>query len=263
MPGSRKNIEARRNEIMALIEENGKVTVSDLSRIMSVTPVTIRTDLDFLEQEGKIIRRQGGAIPTAAVVKDENTSPVNARINCLEEKKAISSEIVKLIQPADTVFINSGTTTLILAQALKTIPRLMVLTNSLQIATELSTKSTFEVVLLGGSMNVQYGFMYGGDAQEQLQKYQADWCILSADGISVKSGVTTYHPEEAAINKMMFSKARHRIIAADHTKIGRAGFSTICEIGPEFQLVTDSLADRAEVENLRSRGMNVICAEAD
>ena len=260
MSNSKQEIEARRGKILDILNEKGKVSVSGLSNQFSVTPVTIRNDLNILEKDGKLIRRQGGAV-SVTDIRGDSALPKNAKINCLDEKRAIASEIVKMIQPAATVFINSGTTTLVLAEALKAIPRLMVLTNSVAIATELSTKSSFEVVLLGGAMNVQYGFMYGGDAQEQLKKYQADWCILSADGISMNSGVTTYHPEEAAVNKIMFSKARRRIIAADHTKIGRDGFSSICEIGPDFELITDSYANPEEIENFRAHGLKVTVAE--
>lgn len=259
LSNSRRNVELRREKILDLLNEKRQISVAEISSIMSVTPVTVRNDLNALEQAGLLIRRQGGAILPAAD-KGEKTDFFGARINCFDEKKAIAAEIVKMIQPGDTVFLNSGTTTLVLAEVLKQIPRLMVLTNSVPIAMELSSKSTFEVVLLGGSMNVQYGFMYGGDAQEQLTKYQADFCVLSVDGISLESGVTTYHPEEATINKMMLSKTKKLVIAADHTKIGRAGFSSICPVDGSFSLVTDSYDNTGAIERLGSSGLNIILA---
>lgn len=259
MSNSRENIELRRKRICDLLNERGQISVAEISSLMSVTPVTVRNDLAVLEEEGYLIRRQGGAIPASAP-KNERFDFAGLRINCIDEKRAIAKTIANVVQPGDTVFLNSGTTTLLLAEELKTLPRLMVLTNCIPIAIELASKSSFETVLLGGSLNVQYGFMYGGDALEQLGKYQADWCILSVDGISLASGATTYHPEEASVNKMMFAKAKNRIIAADHTKIGRAGFSSICPVDSSYRLVTDEYNNRHEIEKLRSNGLEVLTA---
>jgi len=252
-------IDIRREKILDALRNNGQVYVSELAKELGATTVTIRNDLATLEQDGYLIRRQGGAVASPTSPQVTNGFARTA-INHIEEKNAIADRIVRMIHDGDTVFINSGTTTQITASLLKRRNNLRVVTNSLAVATDLSTVSHFSVILLGGEVNVQYGFVSGADALLQLQKYQADWSIISVDGISVSGGVTTYHAEEASINQMMLEHSKNIIIAADHTKIGRAGFSSICSIGPNVHLVTDSYSDEEILRELEEHGLDITIA---
>jgi len=256
---SKLKIDIRRDKILELLRQNGEVSVSALSEQLGATPVTIRNDLDALEQDGYLIRRQGGAI--AAGNKPQSFEGfARTAVNHIEEKNAIAAKLVEMIHDGDTIFLNSGTTTRIIASALKARSNLRIVTNSLAIAMELSSVSSFSVILLGGEVNVQYGFVSGVDAQQQLSKYQAEWGILSVDGISRQSGVTTYHAEEAIINQMMLDHAKTKIIAADYSKLGRAGFSTICALGPNIHLVTDKRCDQDTINILEEHGLEITIA---
>ena len=121
---------------------------------------------------------------------------------------------------------------------------LNIVTNSLSIAMELGNTPTFHVLLLGGEINASYGFTSGGDAQEQLSKYRADWAILSVDGVSAQGGITTCHSEEAIIDRLMMANAKKRLIAATGNKIGKAGFSRICDGDGSTQLITDTTCEK-------------------
>ena len=88
-------------------------------------------------------------------------------------------------------------------------------------------------------MNAQYGFTYGANAQEQLGQYQAGWAILSVDGVSIPGGITTYHAEEAILDRMMIDGAAHALVVADSTKMGRTGFSRICECDEKLTVITN------------------------
>lgn len=252
-------IDIRRNRILEELKKNGQVNVASLAKELNATQVTIRNDLSALEQDGYLIRRQGGAIAAPSEAPLFNGFARNAIIQ-LEEKKAIASCIVDMINDGDTVFLNSGTTTQIMAEALKKRSNLRIVTNSLAVATDLSTVSSFSVILLGGEVNVQYGFVSGADAQQQLSKYQADWSILSIDGIAPQSGATTYHAEEAIIDTMMLEHSRKRIIAADYTKIGRVGFSNICSIDSSVHLVTDNRSDKNVLKEFETFGLRITIA---
>lgn len=175
----------------------------------------------------------------------------------MEEKVSIGEAIARWIHDGDTVFINSGTTTLCVANALKSRKNLNIVTNSLDAAEELSGVPTFRVVLLGGEINVTYSFTYGGDAQEMLSRYQADWAILSVEGVSVRAGITTHHAEEAVVDRMMISGARRVLVAADHSKLGRVGFTKVCDRPENACLVTDGSAQSSDVQMLECAGWRV------
>ena len=247
-------IDTRRKKILELLEREGKVTVAGLSAELGATVVTIRSDLSALEENGYLERIPGGAL-LKAHLRPQMSGGVN-----LPEKQAIAAATAGLIRDGDTLFINSGTTTREVALALKQHRNLNVVTNSVAVASELSGIPTFRVILLGGELNSQYLFTCGGDAQEQLQKYQADYAILSLDGVSVENGITTYHADEAIIDRMMVERAQKTLIVADHTKLGHAGFSLICPLQQVHTLLTDTCCNPETLEAIREQKVRVITA---
>ena len=254
MAPSGLKIDTRRKRILELLERDGRVSVARLSEELGATAVTIRSDLNALERNGYLERIQGGAIRKMRI---QPQRPAGAN---LPEKQAIAAATAQLIQNGDTLFLNSGTTTHQLAVALKGHRNLNVVTNSVAVAAELSAIATFRVILLGGELDPQYLYTCGGDAQEQLQKYQADYAILSLDGVSVENGITTYHADEAIIDRMMVEKAKKTLIVADHTKIGRAGFSLICPLRQADTVITDDQCDPEILQSIASQ-VSVITAK--
>lgn len=250
MASGKLKIDIRRQKILEQLQNDGQVTVNDLSLRLGITPVTIRNDLDMLAQEGRLERIQGGAIS-----KQEGLSRGREKaISFLAEKQAIAKGVLSQIRDGDILFINSGSTTLVIAQALRQRKFINVVTNSLAVANCLSHLTTIRLVLLGGELNATYGFTYGGDAVEQLKKYQPEWSILSVDGVDPEKGLTTYHAEEVMIDRMMMEQSHRTIIAADHQKIGKVGFSHICEFSPEHILVTDAAGDPTVLDALKNIG---------
>lgn len=252
MADGRLKIDIRRNRILEILKEKGRVLVTELSQELGVTPVTIRTDLDALEADGRLERVQGGAIMKprpAAQGWDAGSED--------EEKWAIARYAAEQLPDGCTLFINSGSTTRCLARALKKRRNLNVVTNSLAVAAELGTLPSVHVILLGGEINVQNGFTFGEDAQKQLQQYQADWAVLSVDGVSVSGGITTFHAEEASVNRIMMERSRGILIVADHTKIGRTGFTYLHGIDAAVRLVTDRNCSEESLRELEYKGMHV------
>ena len=251
MTGGKLKIDIRRKRILEQLRLNGRVSVAQLARLMDVTPVTIRNDLAMMEQEGQLVRIQGGAIP-APGSEDYSRALGDAYSR---QKRRIAQAAVKLVRDGDTLFVNSGTTTEYVAEALAQRRNLSVVTNSLAVAKRLGAVASLRVVLIGGEINAQYGFTHGGDAQEQLGRYQADWAILSVDGISA-GGITTYHAQEAVIDRMMVRGARRTLIVAHGQKIGKTGFTRVCACSDTTFLVTDS-RDTAALQELQEAGVTV------
>lgn len=255
MAESKLKIDVRRNKILEQLRLEGKVSVSRLAEELSATPVTIRNDLTALERDGYLVRMQGGAVISHRL---ENHFTGEAADETFLQKQALAAEVAKMVSDGETLLFNSGTTTQHIARALKGKKHLNIVTNSLAIAMELGNIATFHVLLLGGEINASYGFTAGGDTQEQLSKYRADWAILSVDGVSAQGGVTTCHPEEAIIDRLMMANARKRLIAATGNKIGRAGFSRICDSDGQILLVTDASCDKESLNQLQEQGVKVV-----
>ena len=151
-------IDTRRKKILDLLRRDGQVRVTQLSDALGATVVTIRSDLDALEQDGYLERTQGGAIQT--VKNYYNLEFQRRKQEHMEEKIAIAAAAAALVRDGDTLFINSGTTTYFTAIELKQRKNLNVVTNSISVALELGGLPTFRIILLGGDINAQYTFTY-------------------------------------------------------------------------------------------------------
>lgn len=234
MSESKLKIDIRRNKILEILSQQGTVQVSELAEVLNATNVTIRNDLDALANEGKLVRINGGALLNQDVGKNQKT------IINLEQKKEIAKKIDEQIKNGDTLFINSGTTSLVVAKRLKSTKRnLNVVTNSFDVAEELGGISGFRVILLGGEVNSHYSFTYGAVAQEQLNLFSADWAILSVDGVSETGDIATCHTEEAVLDRIMIARSSKTLIAADSSKIGRNGFSFVCTQNDKISVITN------------------------
>ncbi len=224
----------RRNKILDILRKEKKVYIASLSETLGASLVTIRSDLDALADEGKLVRMAGGAIlPSGEVLAHEHS------IENYDQKREIAVATAQLVQDGDTLFLNSGTTTLIVAEELKARKNLSVVTNSLSVATTLGSVPSFRVILLGGSINSQYSFTYGADTQDHLNRFGADWAILSVDGVSPEGEISTCHAEEAIIDRIMIARAKKVLIVADETKIGRTGFSYVSRCDDKIKILTN------------------------
>jgi DeoR/GlpR family transcriptional regulator of sugar metabolism len=248
-------VDDRRKKILELLEKDGKVKVVELSRLFKISEVTIRNDFSELENSGMLDRVHGGAISTNKAYFNMN---FYERIGKFEkEKRKIASAAAKMINTNDTVMINSGTTTFFIAQELKNLKALTIVTNSISIVQELAAIPNFNVILLGGNYNAQYQFTYGEDALQQLRKYKTDKLILSADGVSSEYGLTTHHHQEADISRGMIERVNQLIVVADFSKIGRENFANIAPIEAVDYLITNTTANTDELANLTKKGIEI------
>lgn len=236
----------RKQKILDLLEKNGSVSVTELSKYFDISEVTVRTYLTDLESKGLLSRVHGGAISS---YKPYYSMNLNQRLNTNQaEKKKIAEAVAQMVDDKDTIMLNSGTTTLLVFRSLPTNYTLNIVTNSIAIALEAADIPNFNVCLVGGYINSKYQFSYGDDAVEQLKKYHADKLILSVDGIDTQSGFTTYYDREAAIDRTMIAQSKVCIVAADASKFGRTAFAKISTLDVADTIVTnDSLNE--EIDN--------------
>lgn len=247
----------RRQKILEILHRDGRVKVNELSELFEISEVSIRIDLADLEAKGLLSRVHGGAVSS---YKTYYNMDMQQRLSAnQEQKQAIARHIAAMIDENDTIMLNGGTTTLTVFRMIPATMNLNIVTNSVTIALEAGANPNFNVVLLGGLINSKYQFNYGDDAIDQLRKYHADKLILSVDGITSASGLTTYYNHEVELDRIMLSRSATRIVAADSTKLGRTAFARISDIGEADYIITNNDAStKEEIEDLRQSAKNVI-----
>ncbi len=256
-PTKNRDTTQRRNDILELLKIDDRVKVANLVEVFGISDVTIRNDLSEMEQQGLLRRIHGGAVSTKKSYYDMS---LNDRMNVnKEEKVRIAQACAALIKDGDTLMIDSGTTTRYLAKELAERSDLTVVTNALLIAQEFAYNNSVKVILLGGQLDLQYQFAFGNDTIAQIQKYRADKMIIATDGISAAHGLTTYHFQEADVSRHMIERANRVFVVADHSKIGKEGFSFISPISCAGVLITDkNEASAPELKAIRRQGVETI-----
>jgi DeoR family transcriptional regulator, aga operon transcriptional repressor len=227
----------RRDNIIQILYNEGKVRVDELSDKFSVTSVTIRNDLDFLEKKGILHRTHGGALLRKNVYEDptlEEKQKLHTR-----EKQRIGQKAVELIENGDTILLDSGTTTLEIARRLKDKENLTIMTNAIKIALDLTSNGDVNIMLTGGTIRRESYSLVGPDAEATIRNYNFDKLFLGVDGLDLNQGLTTPNPMEAQLNRLMVARAQKVIAVTDSSKLGLHSFSFICGLDEISTLITD------------------------
>lgn len=254
----------RRQKIREYLEDQGIAQSATLGELLGVSEATVRRDLEWLEREGVVERTHGGAMLSQRLP----TEPAYARSALAhpEEKRRIGRAAAELVEPGDTIFLNSGTTTTQLVRALRERPALVgltVVTNNLSAALE-AREGGWEAILVGGSFRPISNSMVGRFAVETLRHIYAAKAFLGVDGISLKFGCTTPISGEAEVARQMIEHTRGAVvIVADHSKWGVVSNFPVASLDEIDVLVTDGgLAPRGRRE-LEARRVSVRIASAE
>ena len=248
--------EERREQIISLIHENGKVKVAELSQKYGISEVSIRKDLEVLEAQGHLSRVHGGAVGLNKLYVNMDLNE-RFKTNAVA-KKRLGEYVASFIEDNDTIMMNAGTTLAYVLHAIQGKKNITIVTNSMQNAMEAALFSSFNVILLGGEFDSKYQFTYGEDALSQLENYHATKCILSVDGISVDAGLSLYYSNEASLARKMIECSDTLIVTADGTKLGRNAFAKITDLKPADVLVTNFTENREEAEKITALGVTVL-----
>lgn len=231
----------RQERILDALRESGGVRVSDLTEALSVSYMTIRRDLDALAERGLIEKVHGGA---TAVDEHSGTEEPGFEAKSQRErteKDAIAAAAAALVRPGTAIGLTAGTTTWALAQHLRDIPDLTVVTNSIPVAEVMRdlSRTDFSVVLTGG-LRTPSDALVGPVAEAAIQSMHVDMLFMGVHGMDEHTGFTTPNLLEAQTNRAFVRSARRLIVVADHTKWGVVGLSTIARLDEAAMLITDS-----------------------
>jgi DeoR/GlpR family transcriptional regulator of sugar metabolism len=242
----------RHVRIVALLNERQRLTTETFSAELGVSKETIRRDLIELELSGKLSRVHGGAIPQSVPIE---ASYIEREELHRPEKRSIARAAATLIGPGMSCFIDAGSTTRALAQALLARTDIQIITNSVNIASDLATNPGLDVVLLGGRIAQEMPATYGDQTVAEIGRYHLDLAIVSPVSIDARAGAMDYLWHEAAVARAMLEHARQRVVLADRSKLGQMSRMQICAANAVDMLVTDAAAGDKRVRQLQSGGV--------
>ncbi|MEA2007907.1 MAG: DeoR/GlpR family DNA-binding transcription regulator [Chloroflexota bacterium] len=251
----------RRNRIHEIIRDQGIVRVSALSDLFDVAEITIRRDLEQLEQVGYLERTHGGAVYSRRMQLE--TSYTEKDQIHRQEKEQIGVEAAALVENEDIILVNSGSTTLQIFRHLADQKRIRVITSNMGAFREIRGLD-IELILVGGEYREESNSLVGPLATLGLEQVYGNKCFIGVDGVSIKYGLTTPNLREAEVARMMIEHTRGQVIVvADHHKLGVvADFQTAPIEGIDI-LVTDSDFDESYREGLEKLGIEIVVASGD
>lgn len=250
--------EERKAQIISLLKHKGDVKVSDLASTYKVSEVTIRKDLQELEEEGLIKRVHGGAV----LVHNTKFEPAfyEKVDKYMEEKRSIGKQAASMVEDGDTVAIDAGTTNLQVARNIIA-NNLTIITNSLDIAIELSSNPTNEVIVIGGTLRSNTRALIGPIASGILKNMRVDMAFVGANGISLEHGITTPNMDEAQTKREIIESAERAIIVCDHSKFDEICFAKIVDFNKIHYIVTDNNLDEGVRRTYKEKGIRIITAK--
>lgn len=251
----------RRNRIVEILRDRGRVTVSALAEEFGASFETVRRDLTELTTRRLIRKFHGGAtlLDAAALGTNIEGSFQGRMLEHLQEKRAIARRAAALFSSGDSLFIDTGTTTLIFAEELARLSRLTVISNSIAIVQTIARGAGQgnKAFLLGGEFSDDAGETVGRLAVEQISRFRAAHAVLTVGAIET-DGIMDFDLNEAEIAATMVAQAKEVTILADSSKLGRAGLFLVCPLTDIDRLVIDRAPDGKIAENLHAAEVEVL-----
>lgn len=253
------NVNRRQEEILKELNEKGYVYVVDLCETHNVSTVTIRKDLNHLENENLLHRIHGGASkqPVYTFERDVN----DKEFIQVEQKQQIAKAALKYISNNDYVILGSGTSLHYLSRIITDFQKLTILTPSLRASLELCKNTNIDTIQLGGDIRNSATSVVGPIAEATLSQFSCNKLFLGCDGIHLDFGLSTSNAMEAHLNQAMIAVAEKVIVLADSTKMNKRGFGKICSLDKIDVLITDEGIDIETKTKLEEIGIDVVIAK--
>ena len=249
-----RNTKQRRHTIMQLLQEQGEVSVEQLGQLFDISEVTIRKDLSALETNGFLLRKYGGAILMPKEIIDESEND-----ELTKRKFVIAKAAAERIRDHNRIIVDSGSTTATLIKQLNLKQGLVVMTNSLSVATELRALENEPTLLMtGGTWDTRSESFQGKVAEQVLRSYDFDQLFIGADGIDLARGSTTFN-ELVGLSQVMAEVSREVVVMVESQKIGRKMPNLELTWQQIDVLITDTGLSEQDKQAILAHGVEVIC----
>jgi DeoR family galactitol utilization operon repressor len=223
----------RKQNILNMLTEDSGITVAEIAKVVGVSVVTVRADLDALEQDGLIVRTRGGALPVFHPKIVEQLSSKK------EEKQKIAKIAASIIKDGDSVIIGAGTTTSLIAKYLFGRKDIHIVTNNTLILTYARVNPQLRVTLIGGEFRPSEEGVVGPLALREIEQFHVSKAFVGTDGVSLKQGFTANFLEGAEFVRKIAEHADEVYALADSAKFGKPGFAKILPFDGVDALICD------------------------
>jgi len=242
----------RQTLILERVRETGAVRVADLVRELGVSDMTVRRDLEILDERGLLEKVHGGATALEGSAQFEPTFVAKSSLQ-QSEKDAIADAAAALVEPGMAIGVSAGTTTYALAQRLADVPGLTVVTNSGRVADVLyQVGRPDQTIILTGGIRTPSEALVGPFAVAALRTVHMDLVFVGVHGMEPHSGFTCPNLQEAETDRALIEAGRRLVVVADHTKWGVIGISSVARLDQADILITDAGIDADAAQTLRA-----------
>lgn len=253
------NVTERRERIADEVIRLGEVSFSALAESLEVSEMTIRRDIEALQEEGVLRRVSGGAIAVGAVTAFEPSYGLRSH-RAAGEKADIGRVVADLLEPGEVVALDSGSTLEAVAQAIRGRGLgLTVVTPSIAAAAALADEPGTTVILTGGTVRPEELSLMGPEAEAAFERYNCHTFVVGVSGVDPQRGLTEYHPQEAAVKRAAVGASSRVIAAVDASKLGRVHLVTVAPLEAVSVLVTDA-EEHPVLDAARAVGVEIVRA---
>jgi DeoR family transcriptional regulator of aga operon len=254
-------VDSRLDQVLKALRRNGSITVEKVCYLTGVSVATARRDLQTLEDRGLLRRNHGGAQLIEPMIyeafRHDSTfdQQMKTRSN---EKRRIAAAAAELVQDGETIALTAGTTTTEVVRNLRDRRDITVVTNTVNVAMELSRQKNVSVFVTGGHLRGDWFSLVGATAARAIRQFYLDKVFIGANAVDPVLGPMCYNSEEADVNRAMVNHARKRILVADHSKFAATAPHRICSLQYINIFVTDSGATDDDIAPYVTSGIEVI-----
>lgn len=250
-------LQERLDQILSILREQGRVSVSELSDKFEVSAVTIRNDLATLDQQGRLVRTHGGAVLRNHQVPELPAFALRKELHICE-KERIGRAAAGLVRDGDAIALDASTTAWQVARHLKDRRELTVVTNGLFIALEFVDSPSVTVVMPGGMLRAASASLVGDEGACILDRYHVQKGFFSAGGFTLDEGLTDTSQYEVELKQRMVERSKEVIALVDSSKWGLVTFASLASVDQLDWVITDGAAPPDMVSALRQREVDVM-----
>jgi DeoR family deoxyribose operon repressor len=252
----------RIRNIVNLLNQKAELSVKEVAGMLHVSDMTVRRDLDALERQGTIRRTHGGAVllDPGTGVRDPYVLGEQTTKN-VREKNLIWIRAASLVQPQETIFLDSGSTTPFIAKHLSSDLPITVLCYTFTNALEFYPRKNTNLILLGGFLHRDSNIFHSVENRALVSNTRADIAFISTGGLDSELGLTTYFYYEADIKREMIRSARRIILVTDSTKFGKISITHFAGLDEVDTIITDEGIPKEYRRILEDRGIELIIAD--
>ncbi|MFW6339181.1 MAG: DeoR/GlpR family DNA-binding transcription regulator [Alkalispirochaetaceae bacterium] len=245
------SLSEREQQILALISEEPGMPVAEIAEQLGVSQVTVRSQLNALAEKGYLLRTHGGGVPAF------HPSILERQQSNRETKEALARFAASRVSDGETIMIEAGTTTALIARFLIGRRDLKVVTNNMLVLPYARINPGLTLSLIGGEFRAPTESVVGPVALLALSRFHVETAFVGTDGFSLEHGFTTHLVEGAEIVRAMATRAQRTVVVADSTKFGRTGFAHVLALNEVSELITDASLPPEAVTHLREAGVTV------